>query len=123
MILLRLQWLREKTGRRKLILAVVVAVAITLTFTSVSMYLYVQSGAAGLDLSRPGLSKERANVQKEKTYNFSSTGTLTQSDYDTFVKLYDEQRQALRTAGSFDPQVLSDESLGLVMPTESVTEQ
>lgn len=116
MITVRWPFPRMMTARRRMVLALLITLSITLVLTSISMYLYVRSGTAGLDLSRPGLSKERGSIQKEKTFDFASTGTLTKTDFSNFKKLYDEQRSVLRSAGSFDPDVLTDASLGLVIP-------
>ena len=115
MIRRQLYRIQKLSSRHTLIAGGLLAIGITLFMTSISMYLYVRSGASGLDLSRPGLSKERANIQREKTFNFSSTGKMAQSDYEAFKKLYDEQRSLSQAAGNFDAQVLCDEALGLTI--------
>ncbi len=102
----------EKIKRHQVVTGMVMAIGITLFMTSLSMYLYVRSGASGLDLSRPGYSSVQNKVQKERSYNFASTGKLSQHDYDEFVKLFDEQRAAINASGAFDAQALSDEALG-----------
>ncbi len=114
-MIVQLNRLSTMIRRHQLLAGLVVAITISLLMTSLSMYLYVRSGASGLDLSRPGFKGEQSKVQRERTFDFSSTGKLSQKDYDNFVKLFDEQRRAIQSAGSFDSQTLSDEALGLTV--------
>lgn len=92
--------------------AIAVVIAITGVMTSISMYLYIQSGASGLDLSRPGFTITRDDLQRDGNPTFPSTGSLSQEDMETFTKLYEEQRKYIQSLGSFDDDVLSDEALG-----------
>lgn len=91
--------------------------------TGLSMALYIQSGASGLDLSRPGFLAARDDLQQDATINFKSTGNLTQSDVETFKKLYDKQRAILNSLSNFDDDSFSDESLGLTMTSEPDSSQ
>ena len=106
--------------RNQIVTGMILAIAITIAMTSVSMYLYVRSGASGLDLSRPGFNGMQNNVQKERSFNFASTGKLSQQDYDEFVRLFDEQRAAINASGNFDDQLLSDEALGFATQQSTV---
>ena len=100
--------------------AIALVIAITGVLTSVSMTLYVLSGASGLDLSRPGFSDSRKNLQNETAPTFSSTGSLNGADMTTLRDLYSKQRKALQNLGNFDDDALSDESLGFTVSPEPV---
>lgn len=97
-------------------------IAITGVMTSVSMYLYTQSGASGLDLSRPGFSAARENTPNDRPVEFPDTGPLGEDDLAQFRKLYQEQRDYLQSLGTFDDDALSDESLGFMFEQEPMPE-
>ncbi len=108
--------------RHQLVTAIGLVVLITAVLTGVSMTLYIQSGASGLDLSRPGFSDARKDLQQDTSVEFTSTGNLTQADVATFKKLYDKQRSILNSLSNFDDESFSDESLGLTVTPEPVEE-
>ncbi|MFZ2494367.1 MAG: hypothetical protein WAW60_01165 [Candidatus Saccharimonadales bacterium] len=86
------------------------------------MALYITSGTSGLDLSRPGFEQTRKNALNDSSSpEFSPTGKLTQKDIEEFTKLYNDQRDRLKKMGSFDDQVLTDESLRLIVPADPTT--
>lgn len=101
----------------QLLSGIISVIIITLILTTINMALYITSGASGLDLSRPGFDAARDKVSDQNTPSFSSAGKLTPKDIEAFTKLYNAQRDKLRQIGSFDDQALTDESLGLVMPS------
>lgn len=101
--------------KHQLVTAICLVLVISLFLTTVSMILYVTSGASGLDLSRPGFNVSRQEVQKTVTPDFKETGSLTKIEMAEFKKLYDDQRRKIKSLGSFDDNVISDESLGLYL--------
>jgi hypothetical protein len=105
--------------RHQLLTALALVIIITGILTSISMWLYIQSGASGLDLSRPGFTNARDDLQQESTADFESTGTLTVDDIAKFNKLYEKQRAALNSLSAFDDDAISDEELGLVVPEQA----
>ncbi len=115
----RLKFIRELILRHQLLSAIGLVVLISGVLTGVSMTLYIQSGASGLDLSRPGFSDVRKDLQQDSTIEFTSTGNLTQTDVATFKKLYDKQRSILNSLSNFDDESFSDDSLGLTIPPDS----
>ncbi|MEO5691327.1 MAG: hypothetical protein ABIQ64_04025 [Candidatus Saccharimonadales bacterium] len=116
----QLRRLKALILRHQLLTAIGLVVVITGILTGISMTLYIQSGASGLDLSRPGFSDSRKDLQQDASIDFKSTGNLTQTDVATFKKLYDKQRSILNSLSNFDDESFSDESLGLVVPEEPV---
>lgn len=109
----------QKTRRHSFLLAIVLVVGVTLCLTTFSMVWYVTSGTSGLDLSRPGLVKERTNVKKDEVPDFSATGPIDRETYEQFVKLYDKEYKNERNLGKFSETPMSDQSLGLEKPAET----
>jgi hypothetical protein len=87
------------------------------------MTLYINSGASGLDLSRPGFVGSRDDLQKESSTEFKSTGELTESDIKTFRTLFERQRTIINSLSDFDDDAISDESLGLTFDETQTSEQ
>ena len=119
----RVKLLQAFILKHQLPTAIGLVVFVTMILTVVSMALYIQSGASGLDLSRPGFSNARNDLQQDAAVDFKSTGNLTQSDVETFKKLYDKQRSILNSLSNFDDESLSDASLGLTIASEEPTEE
>lgn len=102
----------------KLVAAISLVFAISGLLTVLSMSLYIQSGASGLDLSRPGFVNTRDNLQQESDTTFKSTGELSSEDMATFKRLYDRQRAVLNSLSSFNDDSISDDALGLTLQEE-----
>ena len=90
------------------------SIVTSLVLVGVSMALYFSSGAAQLDLSRPGYVsvREQAN-EKEQFTGFSASGAIDKESLDEFQKLYDEQAKKTTTIDSFGGEAMADETLGL----------
>lgn len=87
-------------------------VGIALLFVAASLALYVTSGAAQLDLSRPGYENIREQVQQNEVIEgFSANGRLDDEALDEFEALYDEQLRDAESVDAFGNDVLSPESL------------
>ena len=102
-------WERHRFG-------VMVAGSIVISFVlvGVSMALYFSSGAAQLDLSRPGYMSVREQANEKEQFNgFSASGTITKESLDEFQKLYDEQAKKTTTIDSFGGEAMRDETLGI----------
>lgn len=110
--------LKQLILRHQFVTAIVVVIGISGVMTSISMFLYIQSGASGLDLSRPGFSSARADLQSDRSATFAPTGSLTEKDMASFDKLFTEKRKYLESLGKFDDEVLSDEALGFTVPED-----
>ena len=116
--------IRSYILRHQFLVAMFLVIAITAVLTTISMTLYIQSGASGLDLSRPGFVGSRDDLQKESSTEFKSTGELGESDIKTFRELFERQRTILNSLSDFDDNAISDESLGLMFgESQSVGEQ
>lgn len=100
--------------RNKLVLFISGSIVVALLLVAVSMALYVSSGAIQQDLSRPGYKAVQNKVDKTDTFkSFSASGDVDDKTLDQFRKLYDEQVQRVTASDAFNPDVLSNQALGI----------
>lgn len=101
--------------RLSLLLIVTVIIAITLTFVSVAIY--NSSGAAQLDLSRPGYRSVSDKVEKaDKIDTYSATGAVNKETIEQFMDLYDEQATKAKAIDAFNGDPLNPEVLEFGVP-------
>lgn len=97
-------------------------VLVALVMTSLSLTLYVTSGAASLDLSRPGYEQVRTQVKEDTvSSSFSPTGALDQSEYERYKSLFEKQVKTISELGNYEPAPISDRPLRLsdeIQPSE-----
>ena len=106
--------LRNFFAERRILLGIIGVVTVALAMTVVSVWIYNLSDVARLDISRPGYEEARQSVIKgNETLQFSATGDLDQTAFETFEQLFDERRQALQAIGKFDGNGLNDDQLKL----------
>jgi hypothetical protein len=90
---------------------------ISLLLVGVSLNLYNSSGAAQVDLSRPGYqSIQKEASSGEVSDSFASNGKLDAEAFDSFNKMYDNHARRVVGSGSFDAAALSVDSLQLFAP-------
>lgn len=100
-------WAEHRLG---LLLGATVIVALILT--TVSMVIYNNSGAAQLDLSRPGYRSVSGQVEKDTTTDsFSATGAVDEATIQEFIKLYDTQAAKAKAVDAFNGDPLNPEVL------------
>lgn len=98
--------------RHRLSLLLIVTVVVSLTLTIVSVSLYNISGAAQLDLSRPGYRSVSDQVEKtDRTRDYSATGAVNKDTIEEFIKLYDEQAKKAKAIDAFNGDPLNPEVL------------
>jgi len=86
--------------------------------TSISLALYKSSGAYQLDLSRPGFTDVRSQVEKDDSFqNYSSAGAIDQAAITSFKDAYSEQASKAQAVDAFSGDPLSPENLGFVVNT------
>ncbi len=94
----------------RLLLLIIGTVTIALIMTSISMVAYTQSGAAQLDLSRPGYKSVSDKVDKEDKVNgFDATGQVNKETIQEFMTIYDEQSQKAKSVDAFNGDPLNPE--------------
>lgn len=91
------------------------SIVISLLLVTLSMWLYNLSGAAQLDLSRPGYQGVRAKAQQSEQFDgFDATGKLDEESLKKFDKQYKQQQSAIRkNSEGFNPFTVDNEHLGI----------
>lgn len=99
-------------GRHRLSLLLILTVIIALSLTVVSITLYNISGAAQLDLSRPGYQSVSDQVDTEtKIDSYSAAGPVNKNTIREFMTLYDEQAEKAKAVDAFNGDPLNPEVL------------
>lgn len=91
------------------------AVIIAILFSGVGLYLYGTSGAAQLDLSRPGYEgiTQGASEETKKLSDFSSSGPIDEATLQEFDQLFSAQRKNVKEVNAFGGDPMSPEGLGI----------
>lgn len=101
----------------KFFVLVAATIGMSLILVMVAMAMYSSSGAAQLDLSRPGYQGVQAQADRnESVVAFPATGSLTRQDLDKFHDMYDSQAKQVLGYDSFGGTPMSDQALGLEVP-------
>ena len=94
--------------RHRLSLLLIITIVIALCLTVVSVVIYNVSGAAQLDLSRPGYRSVSDQIDKDSTVDeFSATGTVDKTTIEEFIKLYDTQAARAKAVDAFNGDPLN----------------
>lgn len=92
-------------------------ILISLFLVGVAMALYASSGAAQLDLSRPGYKSVRDQVApSDSLTSFPSSGEITEDTLSQFRTAYDKQADQATNVDSFGGDAMSDKSLSIDDP-------
>lgn len=106
-----------KWQQHKFMLLVGITIVISLFLVSVSMALYSSSGAAQLDLSRPGYQAVREQVSAPENFDgYSATGSMDKAALDEFRRLYDEKAKEATAVDGFGGKVMADDALSIDAP-------
>jgi len=93
---------------------IVIAIAAAMFLVGVAMALYNSSGAAQLDLSRPGYQSVRDQVVSGDSFDsFPASGPINRESLDQFRQLYDEQAKQATSVDAFGGEVMSDKALSI----------
>lgn len=105
--------------QHKFMVLVGATILVALVLVAIALQLYQSSGAAQLDLSRPGYQSIRDQTNDDSDYTgFSASGALDKEALDTFRKLYDEKLKEATALDSFGGDVMSNAALGIDAPAE-----
>lgn len=100
--------------RHRFFVLIAGVILISLGMVIIGMYMYNTSGAAQVDLSRPGYQSVRSEASRDGVADaFPATGTLSDEDFDTFNKMYDNHSRQVVGVESFDPSPLDTDTLHL----------
>ena len=100
--------------RRELVVFIFGSLCVAITLVLISMALYVSSGAAQLDLSRPGYRSVQNKVEQSDTFeSFSASGPVDRRTLDQFQSLYKKQVKSVTGQDAFTSTALDDQALGI----------
>jgi len=104
--------------QHRYLLLIAISIAIAMFLVGVSMALYTNSGAAQLDLSRPGYSAVTSQAVKNDNDfdNYSNSGALDKTSIDEFRTLYDRQATKAKAVDAFKGDPLDPAALELSLP-------
>ena len=103
--------------RHKFLVLVGITILISLFLVSVALNLYTSSGAAQLDLSRPGYQSVIGQVRKTDDFGgFAGIGPIDAESLSQFRSLYSTQSAQASAVDSFGGDVMSDQALSIDSP-------
>ena len=98
--------------RHRLSLLLIITILIASFLTVVSMIMYTQSGAAQLDLSRPGYKSVSNQVELDNTTDsFSASGPIDTQIVKDFIETYGQQVEKAKSVDAFNGDPLNPEIL------------
>jgi hypothetical protein len=98
---------------------VIGSIVIALLLTAVSLKLYASSGAAQLDLSRPGYEHVVDKKVRSTVFEgFPSSGPINRQTLKEFQDLYNKRADQATKVDSFGGDVMNDATLSIDAPTE-----
>lgn len=100
--------------KHRFFLMIILSIFITSILVAISMALYYSSGAAQLDLSRPGYKDVRAQVINNDDFqNYSNSGPISQTTINEFKSIYSQQAKKTESVDAFGGDPLSSDALGI----------
>jgi hypothetical protein len=109
-----------KNSKRRFVAMIIVSVVVAFALVLVSMHMYNSSGAAQLDLSRPGYVNVRSQANDGvEDINYSNKGAIDQSAIDEFQEIFSKQTKNVKSVDAFGGDPLSAKSLGLTSQTSN----
>lgn len=109
---------RQSWYRRQIVLFISGSIVVAFILVVISMALYASSGAAQLDLSRPGYKSVQSQLdQSDDSFeSFPATGSVDKKVIDDFQKQYQKQIKSVNSTDAFSPSALDPQSLGIDAP-------
>lgn len=100
-------------GDHRFLALIIISIIISTILVIISLAIYSSSGAAQLDLSRPGYKEVRDKVvTKDSSFsNFSNIGEINQTVIDEFKSLYDQQAIKAKAIDAYSGDPLDPSSL------------
>lgn len=93
-------------------LLIALTIVVALIFVSISLFIYNSSGAAQLDLSRPGYQSVSDKVESsDSIVEYSAFGPVNIATVNEFTELYDAQAAKAKATDAFNGDPLNPEVL------------
>jgi len=104
--------------RHRLSLLLIITVIVALIMTVVSVIIYNSTGAAQLDLSRPGYRSVSSQVEKtDHIDTYSASGPVNTETIQEFMNMYDAQAKKAKAVDAFNGDPLNPEVLEFGTPS------
>lgn len=105
--------------RHRFLILIALTIVISLFLVSISMAIYASSGAAQLDLSRPGYHAVSGKVISNDSdfENYSASGSIDPAAIKEFKALYDKQAVKATSVDAFGGDPLNPDVLEISAPT------
>ncbi len=105
-------------GQHRFLLLIGATVVVSLILVGISMTLYGTSGAAQLDLSRPGYQAVTGQADNNliNFASYPSSGKLNPSAINDFRTLYATQAASAKAVDAFGGDSLDPDALGISAP-------
>lgn len=88
------------------------SIVVALVLVVIALYLYSRSGAAQVDLSRPGYSSVRGEVKEDDdSTRFPGTGSIDKDSLALFERLYSKTAGEATKSEVFHSDIISDGTL------------
>ena len=99
--------------KHRFLLLIAITIVVAVGLVAVSLVIYNMSGAAQLDLSRPGYKAVASQAQTNTTTfaNYSAAGPINAETIKEFQKLYDEQAESISAVDAFGGDPLNADTL------------
>lgn len=99
-------------AKNRFVMLIFGSIIISLLLVSVALIWYARSGAAQVDLSRPGYSGVRNKVsENQDSSTFQNSGPINKEVLDSYEKLFNKTADQVTSVETFESQALSDETL------------
>jgi len=110
----------DRWARHRFMMLVSITILISLFLVSVALALYASSGAAQLDLTRPGYQSIRNQAGHSTSFTgFSASGPLNKETVGEFRTLYDKQAEKATNVDSFAGAAMEEQTLSIDAPDEN----
>ncbi len=103
--------------RQGIVLFVSGGIVIALLLVTVSLALYASSGAAQLDLSRPGFKSAQSQLDQSGSFeSFPASGPVNRQVIEDFERIYQKQKKLVDSTDVFSGSALEPQTLGIDAP-------
>jgi hypothetical protein len=107
-------------AEHRFVLLIVATIIISLIMVSISIVIYNVSGAAQLDLSRPGYQSVSDKVDRtDPVTDYSAYGPVNDSTVNDFTTLYDQEAGQAKAVDAFNGDPLNPAVLEFSDPNAS----
>lgn len=106
---------RSFIGKHSFLIFITISITISAVVVYASMQMYNRSGAAQLDLSRPGYVSVRSKVDASdgELQAYPANGQFNKNVIDNFKSLFIKQAQKIKAIDAFGGSPLDDAALGI----------